>query len=234
MKKIAIPVGVFLLALPAFAQSLIEMDGGKPKPALVTAWSGSGKKVELTIKAGTDAAQVAEAIQSSVDGVKKAKVVGGKVQVIGLPQDELLKALADVSLGGDDIGALAAAGMDGDDGGSGSSLRAKKTAKLDAMFKDRATVAKGTVVSVQGGKFPNTTVKVRILAGPTGPAGKKVRKGATVAFVPVIEMKGGQPDLSDENTQVNVGAWYLEPKDKVKIKVGKEVEGGYEAVVISR
>ena len=32
----------------------------------------------------------------------------------------------------------------------------------------------------------------------------------------------------------NLGAWYLQPKDTVQIKVGKEVKGGWEAVVISR
>jgi hypothetical protein len=234
MKKVTILVGLLLLAAPVFAQSLITMDGGKPKAGVVTAWSGSGKKVELTVKAGTDATQVAEAIQSNVEGVKSAKVVGGKVQVVGLEQDPLLKALAEVSLGGDDVGALAQAGMDEEDGGSGSSLRAKKTAKLNELFKDRATVAKGTVVAVEGDKFPNAIIKVKILAGPTGPAGKTVRKGATVAFTPVIAVKGGHPDLADENTQVNMGAWFLKPKDAVQVKVGKEVKDGYEAVVISR
>jgi hypothetical protein len=223
-----------LLAVPAFAQSLIEMDGGKPKGGVVTAWKGSGKKVELTVKAGTDASQVAEAISSNVEGVKSAKVVGGKVQVVGLEEGALLAALAEVSLGGDDVGALAQAGMDGDDGGSGSSLRAKKTAKLNELFKDRATVAKGTVVAVEGEKFPHSIIKVKILAGPTGPAGKDVRKGAVIAFTPAIAMKGGHPDLADENTQVNIGAWYLRPKDAVQVKVGNATKDGYQAVVIAR
>ncbi len=235
MKKVVLGlVGLIFAAAPAFAQSLVEMEGGKAKPGLVTAWSGSGKKVELTVKAGTDAKQVAESIQSNVEGVKSAKVVGGKVQVVGLDQDALLKALALVTLGDDDVGALAMAGRDEDDGGSGSSLRAKKTAHVNEMFKDRATVAKGTVVSVGGDKFPSTVIKVKIIAGPTGPSGKQVRKGATIAFTPVIAMKAGAPDLADENTQVNVGAWYLKPKDSVQVKVGKEIKGGYEAVVISR
>lgn len=234
MKKVAVLLGLTLLAAPVFAQSLITMEGGKPKAGVVTAWSGSGKKVELTVKDGTNAGQVAEAIQSNVEGVKSAKVVGGKVQVVGLEQDALLAALAEVSLGGDDVGALAQAGMDGGDEGSGSSLRAKKTAKINELFKDRATVAKGTVVSVEGDKFPHAIVKVKVLAGPTGPAGKSVRKGATVAFTPVIAVKGGAPDLSDDITQVNMGAWFLKPKDTVQVKVGNETKGGYEAAVISR
>jgi hypothetical protein len=132
------------------------------------------------------------------------------------------------------VGALAQAGMDGDDGGSGSSLRAKKTAKLNELFKDRATVAKGTVVSIEGDKFPQAIIKVKILVGPTGPSGKDVRKGAVIAFTPAIAMKGGHPDLADENTQVNIGAWYLKEKDTVQVKVGNTTKGGYEAVVIAR
>ena len=34
--------------------------------------------------------------------------------------------------------------------------------------------------------------------------------------------------------KVNLGAWFLQPKDTVQVKVGKEVKGGYEAVVIAR
>lgn len=236
MKKIAWALGalVVLVASTAFAQALISMEGGKPKPGLVTAWKGSGKKVELTVKKGTDASEVADAVQAKVDGVKKTKVVGGKVLVIGLTEADLLKGMDGVELGGDDIGALAMASLGDEDEGSGSSLRAKKTAKVNKLFKDRKTVAKGVVVSVGGKKFPLSAVKVRVLSGPTGPLGKKVRKGKTVVFHPKIQMKGGAPDLSDDLTQVNIGAWYFEAKDRVTIKIGKEVKGGFEAEVISR
>jgi hypothetical protein len=223
-------LGAFV-ASAAWAKPLLTGDG---KPSLVTAWSAEGKKVTLTLEGGADANEVASAIQSKVEGVKQAKVAGGKVIVVGLAEADLVKAMSGVELGGDDIGALAAASLGDDDEGSGSSLRAKRTAKLNEMFKDRATVAKGTVVSVEGQTFPKTKVKVKVIAGPSGEASKNVRKGQVITFVPQIAMKGTAPDYADENTLVNVGAWYFMPNDKVQVKVGKETSGAYEAVVISR
>lgn len=231
---LALSVACVLLAGSALAEPLITMSGGKASPGVVTAWSGSGKKITLTVKSGVDASAVASSIESNVDRVK-AKVSGGKVLVIGKTQDELLKALADVDFGGDDdLGALAAAAMSDDDSDSGSSLRAKKTAKQDKMFRDRATVAMGKVVGVKAGTFPSVTVSVRVLRGPTGALGKDIRKGKTIAFTPVVKMKDGNPDLKDDDARTNLGAWYLEKGDRVQVKIGKKVGTTYEAVLISR
>lgn len=232
---LALTMVLTLAASSALAEPLITMSGGKASPGVVTAWSGSGKKITLTVKAGVDANDVAASIQSNVDKVN-AKVSGGKVLVIGKTQDELLKALSEVDFGGDgdDLGELAAAAINEDDSDSGSSLRAKKTAKQDKMFQDRATVAMGKVVGVKNGKFPNVTVSVRVIRGPTGELGKNVRKGKTIDFTPALKMKGGQPDLADEDTLTNLGAWYLESGDRVQVKIGKAMGAAYEATLISR
>src|SRR5688572_26199359 len=92
----------------ASAEPLVKMENGKASPGVVTSWSGTGDKVELTLQEGADAKAVAEAIQGAVPKVK-AKVQGGKVVVTGKSQDELLKGLSEVDLGGDDFGALAEA-----------------------------------------------------------------------------------------------------------------------------
>jgi hypothetical protein len=219
----------------ALAEPLVKMDGGKAKPGVVTAWSGSGKKVELTLEDGADAGAVAAAIEANVERVR-CKVRGGKVLVIGKTQDDLLAAIAKVELGdgGGDLDLLASAAAD-ESFDSGSSLRAKKTAELSKLLKDRATVAEGKVVAVQTGKFPAVRVQVRILRGPTGALGKDVRKGKTLTFEPKMAMKGGAPDLSDVPTQTNLGANYLEAGDRVKIKVGAAKKGDlYEAILITR
>ena len=124
--------------------------------------------------------------------------------------------------------------MGGDDLDSGSSLRAKKTAELAKIFKDQKTTAMGKVVAVGGGKFPEAIVEVKVLKGPTGDLGKKIRKGQTVKFKPVLKMKNGQADLEDASTQTNLGAWFLEKGDRVQVKVGGEEKGVFEAVFISR
>lgn len=217
----------------AAAEPLVTMEGGGAKPGVVTAWSGSGKKIELVLKDGSDAQAVAASIKANVDGVR-TKIRGGKVLVIGKTQADLLAALAEVDFGGDDdMDLLASAAME-DDLDSGSSLRAKKTTNLKKLMKDRATVAQGKVVSVKTGKYPQARVSVRILSGPTGPLGRKVRKGKTIVFTPLLKMAKGSPAMSDPNTQTNLGAYYLQKGDRVKIKIGQPLKGGYEAVLITR
>lgn len=223
-----------LWASAVFAEPLVKMEGGKATPNVVTAWSAAGTKVELTIKAGVDAKAVADSIEANVEKVK-AKVQGGKVVVIGKAEADLLQALSAVDFGGEgDVGALANAAMQGDESDSGSSLRAKKTANLEAMFKDQATTAQGTIAEAGGSTFPNAEVTVSIIRAPTGELGKTVRKGAKLKFKPVLKMKGKDVDWSDANTQVNAGAWYLQKGDKVLVKIGKNNGGVYDAEIISR
>lgn len=215
------------------AEPLLKMAGGKPSPGVVTAWTSSGPKVELTIKKGVDAKAVADAIEGNVEKVK-AKVSGGKVVVLGKSQADLLPLLAKVDFGGDDIGALAKNAAQGTDSDSGSSLRAKKTADLDAMFKDQAVTAQGTVVDAGGTKFPNAEVTVTILRAPSGDLGKDIRKGKQVKFKPEFRMKGNDVDWSDPSSQMNAGAWFMKKGDRVLVKIGKGSNGAYEAEVIAR
>lgn len=237
MKSIrSVLIGLSVLAMAAgaaFAEPLVKMEGGTAKPGVVTAWTSSGPKVELTIKDGTDAKAVAESIEANVEKVK-AKVQGGKVVVIGKPEADLLKAMAEVDFGGEDLGALAKAAGEDSDSDSGSSLRAKKTADLSKMFKDQAISAAGTVVDAGGGNFPHGEIIVNITRAPTGELGKAVRKGAKVKFKALLKMKGKDIDWTDENTQVNAGAWYMQKGDKVFVKIGKANGAVYDAEIITR
>lgn len=223
-----------LWATPSFAEPLVKLDGGKPTPGVVTAWTSSGTKVELTVKAGADAKAVADAIQAGVPKVK-AKVQGGKVQVTGKAEAELLTALGGIDFGGgDDLGQLAAAAGSGEDTGSGSSLRAKKATDLAKLLEDQATSAAGKVVAVTPGVFPNVVITVQVMRGPTGAESANIKKNSKVQFKNVLKMKGTAVDWSDEDTQLNAGAWYLKPNDNVRVKFGKSDKGVYEAVLIDR
>lgn len=215
--------------LSALAEPLVKLEGDKPAPGVVTAWSAAGNKVELTVRDGTDPKTVADAIQAGVEKVK-AKVQGGKVVVTGRAEAELLKALATVDLGGD-LGALAMA--DGDD--SGSSLRAKKSEDLAKIFADQKSTAIGTVVSVTQGTFPEVTVVVQVVRGPTGPEGATVKKGAKITFRPTFKRgANGKLDIDDGDNQTNLSAWSLRAKDQVRVKLGKATKDGFEAALIDR
>jgi hypothetical protein len=232
--RVLAAAAVLVFAGTLSAEPLVKMEGATAKPNVVTAWTSSGTKVELTIKAGVDAKAVADSIEANVEKVK-AKVQGGKVVVIGKAEADLLKALSAVDFGGEgDVGALANAAMQGDEADSGSSLRAKKTADLEKMFKDQAITAQGTVADAGGATFPQAELVVSVTRAPSGELGKTVRKGAKIKFKPVLKMKGAAVDWADENTQINAGAWYLQKGDKVLVKIGKNNNGVYDAEIISR
>ena len=110
---------------PVAAEPLMTMIDGAPSPAVVIAWTGDGKKIELTLREDADPQAVAAAIESGVDGVR-VKVRAGKLVAIGLKKAPLLEALTEVELGGDDLDVLAEAASTEDDYDTGSSLRAKK------------------------------------------------------------------------------------------------------------
>jgi hypothetical protein len=215
--------------LSALAEPLVKLEGDKPTPGVVTAWSAAGNKVELTVREGTDPKTVADAIQAGVEKVK-ARVQAGKVVVTGRAEADLLKALATVDLGGD-LGALAMA--EGDD--SGSSLRAKKSEDLAKIFADQKSTAIGSVVSVTQGTFPDVTVVVQVVRGPTGPEGAKVKKGARITFRPTFKRAAnGKLDIDDADNQTNLSAWSLRARDQVRVKLGKETKDGFEAALIDR
>ncbi len=217
-----------------WADPLVARKDGKPSPSVVTEWKGDGKKVELSLKEDADPREVATAIESGVQGVR-TKVRSGKVLVIGMAQEPLLEALTEVEVDNSDLDVLAEAASLDEEFDTGSSIRAKKTASLQALLKDRETTAVGTVVAVQSGAFPETRVEVRILSAPTGETLKEpLRKGQRVRFHPVIAMTDGGPDLTDAATQTNIGAWYLKKGDRVRVKVGAPVKGGFQAMLIIR
>lgn len=215
------------------AEPLIQMENGKAQAAVITAWKAKGKKIMLTVREDVDAKEVADLINDEVDRVK-AKVKGGKIQVKGKSLDDLLSALGEIDFGGDeDFGALASAESE-DDFDSGSSLRAKKVADVQKLFKDAKVVAIGKVVRVQRGAFPKSLIKVQVLRGPTGTLGKRVRKGAKINFEPVFKKSGKTIDWNDATTQINAGACFLKRGDKVVIRIGKPIKGGFEASLLER
>ena len=223
-------LGAIIIACAAHAEPLVKKDGS----GVVTEADGKGKKITLTLRDGVDPKDVAAVINDEVPKVK-AKVRAGKIQVKGKSKDELMQALEGVDYGtGDDLGEFAAADIGDESDDSGSSLRAKKSADVAKLLADAGTTALGTVASVKFHKFPRTTVTVRVLRGPKGALGKKIRKGKKIKFRPAMKLSGKQIDWSDEKTQLNAGAWFLRKGDRVLIKVDKKSGDAFSATVIDR
>ena len=218
-----------LLGSPnAQAEPLVKMENGKAQPSVIVKGEEKGKKIMLSVRDGEDAKEIAELINEEVDRVK-AKVKGGKIQIKGKSMSDLLEALSSVEFGGDDdFGALADASNESDFD-SGSSLRAKKVADVQKLFKDAKTVAIGKVVRVQKGAFPKSLVMVQILRGPKGALGKQIAKGAKINFEPMFSKSKKIVNWNDESNQINAGAWFIKRGDKVVVRIGKPIKGGFKA-----
>lgn len=227
IKRCLLSLTLFTLGLAgaAEAQPLVQMQGGKASPGVVTAWKGAGKKITLSLKAGTDPQAVIRAIKSGVDGVR-VKKKGGKLLVIGKKEADLLKALSGVELGGGDdtIGLLADAADTSESFDSGSSLRAKKTAKNDWSANPKDTVIAKVVGVKRGDCFPKVEVIVKVVRGPTEHLKKAAKKGTTLSLKPDLKMKKKKPVLKDPATVENSGAWFLQKGDTVEVQLGKRLK----------
>jgi|GEM_PF-1208927 len=235
---LSVAIGVLLAAITplsqyAFAEHLVKMDEGQAQASVLTSWSQKGSKSTFTVRDGEDPREIVELINEEISGVK-AKVRAGKIQIKGKPLNELLPLLAEINLEEEeDFGALASVSFDADFD-SGSSLRAKKVADVNKLLSDAKVVAIGKVLGVQRGKFPRTLVMVQILRGPKGTLSTSIKKGGKIKFEPSFTRKQGQVDWEIPSNQVNAGAWYTRPGDKVVIRIGHALKGAYEAELFER
>lgn len=217
----------------AQAESLVVVSDDGVQPQVVTAWEGDGREVELSIRGDTDPAEVASAIEGGVDRVK-AKVRSGRVVVIGKSLEELLPLLAVIEVGGGSLAELDQLAAVDADFGSGSSLRAKKKADVDAAFADRDRVLVAQVLEVEVAEYPRTRIKLRVLQSPRGELAKKTPRGRVIMVVPHIPREEGAVKWSDPTTQMNAGAYYLEPRDRVRVKISAGKDGAFVAEAIAR
>lgn len=211
-----------LTASVALADPVLQAGG---KPGVAASFSQDGAAVTLVIAAGFDPAAVAEAISAGVPGAQ-AKVVGQKVVVSGVAQATLLTALekVDVAPAGDDVDAMLSALQNpgGEDDGSGSSIRAtNNNSELEAVRGPPGELVFGKVVKVRRARFPLVFITVQVERGPKvgAPA-----KGETIVVLPRVKSKHGVVDPDDAASQLNVGAWYAQPGDKVKVRLEAKKE----------
>jgi len=128
------------------------------------------------------------------------------------------------------VGTTASAGLQAPDGAS--SVRAKKKA-VPEMFQ-------GQVESVQksDASFPKVlSVKVKVTKEATANAAphNEIKKGQSYEFVVFYKTTAdGKLDVKDENTRENIGAYYLEEKDKVEAIVKEKKDGKFVLDLIQR
>lgn len=194
--------------------------GPNAKPGLVTAWSTASGITTLTLAEGVDADAVAQLIIDSIKGAQ-AKPNGERVLITGIGEARLLSQLQglDLSTEDDDVDAMLSELQNpgGDDDGSGSSIRAGKKVQLHQVAGPPGPLVDAEVLQVQHARYPLVVVTVKVRRGPK--SGKGPRPGDTIRVVPYVKSKGGVVDPKHPQSQLNVGAWYVQKGDRVRLRL---------------
>lgn len=231
---LAFAAAVWVLVSIARAETLVVVSDEGVQPQVVTAWSADGREVELSLRGDADPAAVADAIEAGIDRVK-AKVRAGRVVVIGKSLEELLPLLAVIDVGGGDslaeLDQLAAVDTEL---GSGSSLRAKLEAERESAFADPEQTLVAQVVDVDPAAYPRVRLRLRVLQSPRGDLKKAAPRGRTILVVPHIPSDDGHVKWGDPATRMNAGAFYLQPKDRVRVRISGGADGVFVAEAIAR
>jgi hypothetical protein len=212
------------LASVAVAAPVVKPGG---KPGAAASWKSEGGALVLTLAPGYEADAVAKAIAGKLSGVT-AKVSGGNVVVAGLPEAKLLSALEGVEAGepagGDDVDAMLAnlRGGEGEDDQSGSSIRATQAADLSQVMGAKEELITAKVIEVKHQKFPLVLVTVKVSQISKSLVLPGVKAGSKITVLPRVKSKNGVVDPKDEASQLNLGAWYVEPGDTVMLRLEKE------------
>ncbi len=117
----------------------------------------------------------------------------------------------------------------------GGSIRAKKDADLtqSKRLKDPKNL-EAKVDSVASKDFPLVALTVVVLAPAKEGAGKDIKKNDKIIVAPKLKVDGKAVSMSDPDTLVNAGAFYLRKGDKVAIRLGENKGKYWEAEYIER
>ncbi len=126
--------------------------------------------------------------------------------------------LAELAALGD---AMAATGPEG-----GGSIRAKRDVdpKVSARKRDKRNF-EGKVESIKVGGFPAVAVRVKVTRPAKEGVGKAVKRNTVVVLIPKFKVAAGEVTMSDDATRLNAGAFYLQPGDRVLVRVGENTKG---------
>lgn len=205
-------------AAVATAEPVLSPGG---KPGVAESWTANGEVVTLVIGADHDAEAVAKAILEQLEGVS-AKTEKNRIVLTGMKKDALVAALTKVDIAGaDDVDEmLAAMQKPGGDEDSGSSIRATKAVDFSDVVGAKHQQVTAKVLEVERARYPYVTIKVRIVKVPR--KFRDFKAGHVLSVVPKIRTKDGSVDQEDRATMLNIGAWYVQPGDRVVMRMDEK------------
>jgi hypothetical protein len=134
-----------------------------------------------------------------------------------------------------ELAALGSAMADASQPQAGGSIRAKREVDptLAKRLKDPKNL-EAKVEAVKPGKFPAAAVVVKVTQPAKEGTGKGVNKNDSLVIVPRFKVEKGQVLMTDADTVINAGSFYLQSGDKVSIRLGEKRDRVWEAEYIER
>jgi hypothetical protein len=90
------------------------------------------------------------------------------------------------------------------------------------------------VVHLSRGRFPLVALRLRVVRPAQSGAGAEVGAGDLLVVVPALAMREQHADLRDRATELNAGAYYLRPGDRVAVRLDRRLGATWVAGTIER
>jgi hypothetical protein len=186
--------------------------------------SESDGRVEVRVRPGWDPADLASALGRELP--KAQILVDGSTVVVegaGIEAVRVVLDRAPVERSLDDVDALLADMREAGRGesGSGSSVRARRDLKTEGSEEDAAPIV-GVVESVKRQRFPLVLVGVVVR---TATEGARVKPDDRIVVLPRVRSRRGVIDPNDPQSKRNIGAWYVRPGDRVRVRLEPRPDG---------
>jgi hypothetical protein len=213
---------------------------------VATSWTTTADSVTFVLGDGTDGAKIVETLKERLSSVKVA-LDGKKLTVSGAPSATLLDQMSGVSLSGEADPLAALAGLGGGQPSNeqpegGGSIRAHKDMPMPGAAEQPANPAvsskdhpaeeliEAEVLDVTRGAFPQVALKLKVKKEAKAGALKgKLEKDDELSASVLVSQ-----NLSDPQTQRNLGAYYLKKGDKVKLYAVSKGKGAYDVDWVER
>jgi len=210
------PVFASVFSLLLIGDPLLVKSGDIYKDGVVSVEKKAAKEVTLKVLRA-DAKTVADALKEKLPGAE-ITVDGETVQIKGVAEKEVLEKASQI-----DVAPQFAMEMPE----AGGSIRVGKTLEIpaDSAAADESERFKARIVGVTKGKYPDVTLKLKVVGtAKSVDMQKKLKKVTYITARVALGQRNGMPDLGNPLTQSNLTGTYLKAGDEVLVHVS-EIKG---------
>ncbi len=220
----------FLLSFALFANNKTLVKKGKKGiffPAMASSWvSLNSKTVEVNLAPGVNVNYVKASLKKYLKRAVIEKKGRGKILITSTYNlEQLLNRLTVLPIKKIDLKKSVASKTPMDlikePGGNTKNVSLIE----DEKVKDK-NYFMGKVIKTKDENFPGIQLKIRITKSP---ANNKLglKKGDVINAKPYIKIKDGNPDTTDNKTNENIGALFLQKNDRIDAVIDSKDKNSY-------